>query len=220
MDNACHVFTQVARITDSFTANTRMIGSARGIRPNHDHMVETYVKISKFLCWVLRHSPAKVGLGLDQNGWADISELVKCSRNHGVDLNRTILYKIVETDSKGRYEISRDLDRIRATYGHSLPIDLGLAPETPPDVLYHGTATRFLDSIMKHGITPGKRRFVHLSISPDAALDVGKRHGKPAILEIDTRKMHEEGIEFYQSSREIWITRSVPARYVRMVKNQ
>ena len=87
-------------------------------------MVESYIKESKFLSWALRHNPGKIGLKLDAKGWADVSELIDCARKQNIALSRSIINDIVETDSKGRYELSRDLTRIRAVYGHSFPVDI------------------------------------------------------------------------------------------------
>jgi len=182
-------------------------------------MVESHIKKSKFLSWALRHNPGKIGLRLDSKGWADVSELVECARNQKVNLNRSIIQEIVETDSKGRYELNGDLTKIRAVYGHSIDVDLDLEPEDPPRVLYHGTATRFIQAIFRHGIQPGRRRFVHLSTSRDAAMQVGARHGTPAVLEIDSALMAEDGLELYRMSKEVWLTRDVPTKYVRIGKD-
>lgn len=175
---------------------------------------DSHIKKSKFLSWALRHDPEEIGLCLDSSGWADISELITCAQRHGVRLDRSTILEIAETDSKGRYEVSSDLMRIRATYGHSRPVELGLPPIVPPDRLYHGTATKFLDSILKHGIRPQNRQYVHLSTEPETALTVGGRHGRAVLLTVDARSMHADGLEFFQSSRGIWLTRMVPAQYV------
>jgi putative RNA 2'-phosphotransferase len=182
-------------------------------------MVESHIKKSKFLSWALRHNPGKIGLKLDAKGWANVSELIECARNQKIDLSRSILYEIVETDSKGRYELSRDLTKIRAVYGHSIDVDLDLEPNEPPRVLYHGTATRFVQAIFKHGIQPGRRRYVHLSTTHEAAKQVGARHGTPAVLEIDAGLMAEDGLELYQMSKDVWVTCAVPAKYVRIGNN-
>ena len=181
-------------------------------------MVESYIKKSKFLSWALRHNPGKIGLNLDANGWADVSELIECARKQNISLSRSIVNQIVETDSKGRYELSRDLTMIRAIYGHSIPVDLDREPTAPPRVLFHGTATKYVEAIFKNGIQPGRRRFVHLSATRDEAMQVGGRHGTPAVLEVESGLMAEDGHELYQVSREIWVTRSVPPKYIRIGK--
>lgn len=177
-------------------------------------MVERHVRQSRFLSWALRHAPEKIGLGLDSQGWAQISELIDCAASHGVTLSEAVIHEIVETDAKGRYGISPDGERIRALYGHSLDVDLGLKPEQPPRLLYHGTATRFLGSVMSRGLNSGRRQFVHLSTSLDAAVAVGRRHGNPVVLEIDAQAMHREGFEFFQTAPGTWLVRAVPARFI------
>jgi putative RNA 2'-phosphotransferase len=179
-------------------------------------MAERYIRKSRFLSWVLRHAPEGIGLELDSEGWAGISDLIRCAANHGVVLTEAILHEIVATDQKGRYVLSDDERRIRASYGHSLDVDLGLPPKKPPSRLYHGTATRFLDSVMSRGLKPGRRRFVHLSSSPSTAVAVGRRHGKPITLEIDAEAMHQAGFLFYEGGRETWLVAEVPVHFLRL----
>lgn len=179
-------------------------------------MVERHIRKSKFLSWVLRHSPEGIGLDLDSQGWARISDLVRCTASHGITLTESILHEIVANDQKGRYVLSEDKKRIRALYGHSLDVDLGLPPKKPPPRLYHGTATRFLDSVMSRGLKPGRRRFVHLSSNPGTAVAVGRRHGKPVTLEIDAEAMHRAGFLFYQGGQETWLVAEVPVRFLRV----
>ena len=166
---------------------------------------------SKFLSLILRHKPQTIGLKLDENGWADIDELIEKSKNR--NLTRELLDEVVEQNDKKRFII--DANKIRANQGHSINIDLELKAVRPPDVLYHGTATRFLESIMKEGLTKQKRQHVHLSKELDTAINVGKRHGKVVILELDTKKMFEEGYEFYLSENGVWLTDVVPNKYLK-----
>jgi putative RNA 2'-phosphotransferase len=114
--------------------------------------------------------------------------LAKCARA-GKALDRATLEHIVRTNDKKRFTLSPDGLRIRAAQGHSIGIALGLAPLPPPNILYHGTATRFLRSILQEGLKPGSRRHVHLSSDPDTALAVGQRHGKPHILHVAAGEM-------------------------------
>jgi putative RNA 2'-phosphotransferase len=180
-------------------------------------MTEEHVKKSRFLSWALRHAPDKIGLRLDTQGWADVADLIDCARSAGIALPEAVIQEIVETEDKGRYSMSPDRRRIRASYGHSVDIDLGLRSEMPPSSLYHGTATRFLDLVMARGLTPGRRRFVHLSTNTHIAGKVGSRHGKPVILEIDAEAMHGEGFEFYRTAAAIWLVRNVPSGFIRVV---
>jgi len=172
------------------------------------------VRLSRFLSLVLRHDPGAIGLTLDAEGWVGVESLLAAARAHKVDINRELLEMIVAGDAKTRYSLSEDGGRIKANYGHSVEVDLRLRAQEPPEFLYHGTATRHLDSIKRNGIESGRRRFVHLSIDIPTATVVGERHGKPAVLKIDARRMHDAGLELYHSESGIWLTRTVPPEYI------
>jgi len=168
-------------------------------------------KISKFLSLLLRHKPESIGLRLDKNGWAEIDELIEKSKN--IRLTQALIERVVEQDDKQRFIIKGN--RIRANQGHSIAIDLALNAVTPPEVLYHGTAMHFLDSIMKIGLTKQKRQYVHLSKEIETATHVGMRHGKVVILEVDAKRMYEEGYLFYLSENGVWLTDVVPKEFIK-----
>lgn len=109
-------------------------------------------RIGKFLSLVLRHEPQKIGIRLDENGWADVQELIQKCAMHRVNFTMAELEEIVATNDKKRYSFNEDKTRIRANQGHSIEIDLTLSPVEPPDFLYHGTADRFYTSMMAEGI--------------------------------------------------------------------
>ena len=145
--------------------------------------------ISKFLSYTLRHHPESIGITLDSDGWVEINLLLAQAQKHG--------------------------RRIRAAQGHSTgQVRMRLAPQTPPDVLYHGTATRFLDSIMRQGLQAGARHHVHLSANRETAVKVGQRHGKPVVLRVDAAAMHQAGRAFYLSDNQVWLTEAVPPQYL------
>ena len=169
---------------------------------------------SKFLSLVLRHQPEAAGITLDAHGWADVSELLRGMTDAGQPIDAEMLEEIVRTDEKQRYSFSADHTKIRANQGHSVTVDLELQPVTPPDVLWHGTASRFLESIMQEGLKPMSRQYVHLSPDIETAKKVGIRHGKPVILQIDTKRMHADGFAFYRAENGVWLTGSVPVRYI------
>jgi putative RNA 2'-phosphotransferase len=130
-------------------------------------------------------------------------------------LNKEIIMEIVRTNDKRRFIIDAGTNRIRANQGHSIEIDLGLEPQIPPDELYHGTATRFLESIMKQGIKPMSRQYVHLSRTEEIAKTVGERHGNLVVLYIDAGAMHKNGCKFYLSENKVWLVDYVPQEYIR-----
>jgi putative RNA 2'-phosphotransferase len=172
------------------------------------------VKISKFLSLVLRHQPSEIGLTLDAQGWADVDELLLKANQHGVALTRPLLNEIVEQNDKQRFSFNADGTRLRANQGHTIKIDLGLEPSALPDCLYHGTATRFLESIQQHGLQRGRRDYVHLSPDKTIALKVGTRHGEPIVLVVQSGEMHADGFIFYHAANGVWLTLYVPREYV------
>lgn len=171
------------------------------------------VQIGKFISLVLRHEPQKIGLTLDDAGWATVDDLLAGLARKGKRLSVAELEDLVMTNDKQRYSFNDDHTRIRANQGHSLKLDLQLTAMTPPEVLYHGTATRFLDAINEHGIQKRNRHHVHLAADYETAVTVGSRHGKPIVLVIDTVTMQRDGHTFYRSENGVWLTDTVPAQY-------
>ena len=166
---------------------------------------DAHVRISKFLSLILRHSPETIHLNIDKNGWANIDELIaNANKYKKMYLSTELIKATVETNDKQRFIISDDGKRIRANQGHSIQIDLELECKTPPDILYHGTTDRFLDSILKDGLKPMSRQYVHLSQNEETALTVGKRHGNPVVLYIMAKTMYDEGNKFYLSENNEW----------------
>lgn len=125
------------------------------------------------------------------------------------------LERIVAENGKQRYRFNEDRTRIRANQGHSLAVDAELREAEPPSLLYHGTATRFLDSVRSEGIKRGTRQHVHLSADAETALEVGRRHGKPALLRVDAAGMAREGHNFYLSENGVWLCDYVPREFIR-----
>lgn len=164
----------------------------------------------------MRHHPEAINLELDASGWADISSLIEKANEHGRQIDRELLKKVIESGTKNRFTISDDGQYIRAGYGHSIPVDLSLKSKRPPEVLYHGTAQKNRKSIQKQGLHSGKRKYVHLSANSDEAVFVGQRHGRPLVLKIDAQSMHQAGYDFYQSESEpgIWLTKKVLPEYI------
>lgn len=175
-------------------------------------------RISKFLSLVLRHKPETINIELDSNGWVDLNELITKSQKTLPELTLDVVLDVIKSNDKQRFALSDNGKRIRANQGHSVKVDLDLKPQTPPDVLYHGTATRFLDSIMKDGLTSQSRNHVHLSKDRDTAVKVGSRHGKVIVLLVDSKKMAADGIEFILSNNKVWLTDLVPVKYLTINK--
>jgi len=162
---------------------------------------------SKRLSYLLRHSKLP-----NHKGWIKVGVV---QNELGVLL--LDIQKIVYEDTKGRFEFSEDKSSVRALYGHSIDVNLGLEPTTPPPVLYHGTAEKYIDSIMKEGLRPRKRNFVHLSETMDMAKQVGTRHGSPVVLSIDIEAMIRAGYKFYKAQNGIWLTEDILPKFLKVV---
>ncbi len=175
---------------------------------------QNLVRLSKWMSLVLRHDPAKFGVVLDEAAWTRVDDLLAAAARAGVPLDDATLRRVVAENDKRRFALSDDGAMIRASQGHSVEVELGLEPVEPPPVLFHGTATRFLDSIRRDGLIPGSRRHVHLSADADTATTVGARHGRPAVLRIDAARMHADGHRFFLSANGVWLTDAVPTEYL------
>ena len=169
------------------------------------------VKLSRYLSYLLRHNPDDANLNMDKNGWVLVDELIKNTSNKFTKDN---LEHIVLNDKKTRYSFNDDKTKIRANQGHSINVDVELEEAIPPDILYHGTADRFIISIMKEGIKSQTRKHVHLSKDKETALEVGLRHGNAVILQINTKEMIKDGIKFYLSKNGVWLTNYIESKYI------
>lgn len=175
--------------------------------------IEDRNRISRFLSYILRHNPGAIDLRLDSHGWIDVNTLIDAANRHGKNLNREIIEEIVTSNDKKRFALSADGMKIRANQGHSIEIDLALTPVTPPKILYHGTAGKYLRAIKQDGIKSSGRHHVHLSVDRVTAEKVGKRHGKPVVISINTEKMWQDGAAFYRSANGVWLTDYVDPSY-------
>jgi len=175
------------------------------------------IKLSKFLSLVLRHDPTVLGVKMDSEGWVEVNELIKKYNDYGSkygSITKTILDEVVATNDKKRFAYSSDGLRIRASQGHSISIDLNLKPQDPPLYLYHGTASKFIDSILKNGIKSMNRQHVHLSATVETAIKVGSRHGNPRVIMVKALDMSNDGFDFFYSDNGVWLTNEVPVKYI------
>ena len=164
---------------------------------------------------MLRHQPEKIGISLDQAGWVSVTELLNACHAKGFSITRQELENVVRTSDKQRFAFSHDRQMIRANQGHSIAVKLDYQALAPPEVLYHGTAERFLDSIKAQGLLKGKRLHVHLSSDEATAIKVGSRHGKPVVLLIESGRMYQDGLVFYRSANGVWLTEHIPPAYIK-----
>lgn len=173
-------------------------------------------EISKFISLILRHKPEVIGITLDKHGWANTQELID-GINKKTPFNISMLEDIVKTDNKQRYTFNEDKTKIRANQGHSVNVDVELQEIIPKKNLYHGTGERFVDSILKTGLKPMSRQYVHLSSDIKTATNVGTRHGKPVIFEINVQQMLEDGFTFFISKNGVYLTKEVPKQYLKIL---
>jgi putative RNA 2'-phosphotransferase len=174
-------------------------------------------RISKFLSLVLRHKPEAIGLTLDENGWADVGELIDKMNGHNYKITRDILNSVVVTNNKQRFSFNGDKTKIRANQGHSIQVELDLKEMTPPEYLYHGTGEKAVTSILKTGLQKRARHHVHLSGDIATAITVGSRHGKPKVFTVAALQMLRDGYKFYLSENNVWLTDQVPVQYLNLI---
>jgi len=176
------------------------------------------IKVSKFLSLVLRHKPDTIGLHIDENGWANVEELIAKMNAHRFKITKDILNAVVATNNKQRFAFNEDKTSIRANQGHSIAVDVALKETTPPQHLYHGTGEQAVASILKTGLQKRERQHVHLSGDIPTAIAVGKRHGKPRIFIIAAQQMQDDGFKFFLSQNGVWLTDSVPVQYLKLLE--
>lgn len=176
---------------------------------------EQQVHISKFLSLVLRHKPETIGIKLDQNGWANVDELIEKANKSGVSFDRETLNHIVATNPKKRFAFNETLNKIRASQGHSIEIELGYTNQKPPEILYHGTGQKSVKSILETGLEKRSRQHVHLSSDMETAVKVGQRHGKPYVFTVLAGQMYNDKFEFFISENGVWLTGNVPTKYLK-----
>lgn len=168
---------------------------------------------SKYLSLLLRHHPEKIELELDENGWVSVEQLLQ-KWDGPIPLERSLLQDIVSTNNKKRFSFDETGEKIRASQGHSVGIDLQLEPQSPPDILYHGTVEKYLASIRSQGLLKMDRQHVHLSMDEGTATVVAQRRGKPVLLRIRSGDMQAAGYSFFLSANSVWLTEHIPVKYI------
>lgn len=173
------------------------------------------LRVSKLLAFGLRHEPAALGLVLDDAGWTGVTAVLAGLAARGEVVTADELAEVVVTSDKQRFALSADHARIRASQGHSVAVDLGLAPAKPPEILLHGTEARVESAIREAGLLPGSRTHVHLSADLTTAAMVAKRRAGPhVILRVRATAMHAAGHEFFRSDNGVWLTKRVPPEHI------
>lgn len=174
-----------------------------------------FVRLSKFISYILRHNPRKFGLKMDRNGFVELSRLVEVVSKKFPGVTKQMVLELVNSSPKKRFELVGD--KIRATYGHTVDVDLGLSEIQPPDVLFHGTSRKVLRSVLSLGLLPMRRQYVHLSTTFEEAYKVGLRKDKhPVVLKINAKAAYEHGVKFYKSY-DVWLVKYVPKDFIEVI---
>lgn len=175
-------------------------------------------EVSKYLSLVLRHKPEELGIELDSEGWTNSEVLLQKMQAKGMNVYLLQLKRVVDTNDKKRFSFNSGYSKIRANQGHSVEVDLGLMPLTPPEFLFHGTAETNINTILAEGLKKQSRQHVHLSADVVTATKVGGRHGNPVVLLVKSGSMHQNGGRFYLSENKVWLTDFVAPEYLEIWK--
>lgn len=175
--------------------------------------------LSRYISLILRHKPEIIGIALDSHGWAKVDDLIRgIQQTKAPAFSMETLEEIVRTDSKQRYAYNEDHTQIRASQGHSIPVDVEPKKALPPEILWHGTGEKYTASIEKYGLIPKSRLYVHLSGDTATAMTVGKRHGTPVVYQVASGEMARNGYAFYLSANGVWLTKEVPPGFLKRLE--
>lgn len=171
------------------------------------------VKVSKYLSYLLRHNPEK--LEMDAHGFIGLNPLLKkVGERFPVDKN--YIFKMVEGSDKKRFEIVGD--KIRAVYGHTIPVALKLEEDRTVSTLYHGTTPKAASNILREGLKPMERRWVHLSSTFELAKNVGlRRTDNPVVLKVDVESARKKGVKFYKATEKVYLSSYIKPKYIQHV---
>lgn len=210
---------EFAEIQASIDKNKQaeLIGRAYGSAVSAKEMDSVdYIKLSKEISYALRHAPWKYELELDGEGFVPVNQLIEAineNNKYGRPIELSDIERAIEISDKKRHEIQGG--RIRALYGHSIPMHISKEPVTPPAVLYHGTTHKALASIMESGLKPMGRQYVHLSTDTEMAIQVGsRRDSDPVILKIDAERAYQDDIRFYKGNDRVVLADYIPPQYI------
>jgi len=183
---------------------------------------EEIKNLGKTTAGILRHFPDKYGLDMDTRGWVDLEHYIKALRNRQKRfhwLRRYHMDALVATDPKGRYQVEEG--HVRATYAHSVEVDLDLPTVDIPDDLYFPTTEKEAELLLEGGIKPSDRSYVHLSETYESAVGAGVvRTEKPVILHVDAEKAIDEGETIMKAGDGVYITKKVNPDYLSINEKQ
>ena len=169
-------------------------------------------KVSRYVSYLLRHNPEN--LKMDSHGFVDLDELLNKLRKR-FQIDKKFILEMVEKSDRERFQIVEN--KIRALYGHTIPVKLELGEDKVATVFYHGTTPDAASKILKAGLRPMKRKMVHLSPTIEIAREVGlRRTQKPVILEINAEAARKGGLRFYKATDKVYLCPNVAPRYIKL----
>jgi putative RNA 2'-phosphotransferase len=170
------------------------------------------IKVSKYMSYLLRHNPED--LKMDKYGFVDFNELFKKIEER-FQVDKRLVFEIVEKSDKKRFETVDD--KIRALYGHTIPVKLEFEEDKTVKILYHGTTPYAASNILKVGLEPMKRRWVHLSPTVEIAREVGlRRTENPVVLKVDAEAAGKNGVRFYKATEKVYLCSRVKSQYIKV----
>jgi len=171
-------------------------------------------KVSRYISYLLRHNPED--LEMDDEGFVELDQLLSKVKRRFPQADRNLLTEIVNESERRRFEIVGS--RIRALYGHTIEVNVALEEDRQIASLFHGTTSEATEQILKNGLQPMKRQWVHLSPTEEIAKDVGRRRtSSPIILVIDAAQARDSGVKFYRASDKVFLCKHVPAKFIKML---
>lgn len=174
-----------------------------------------YIELSKEVSYALRHAPWEYELEMDKDGWVSMEQLLDALHKNEkwIKVTEKDLITMIDLSEKKRHEIFHG--KIKAYYGHSIPMRICKEEKAPPEILYHGTARESLNSIKEKGLLPQSRQYVHLSQDIKTAYSVGMRRDiKPCVLKVFAMQAWNDGIKFYYGNEKVWLADEVPSKYL------
>ena len=179
-----------------------------------------YVSLSKAMSKALRHRPKRLGITLASDGSVELQTLIDALNRRGGwprELDEADVMEVVQNGSKQRFAV--EAGRIRARYGHTVPLPITYERAEPPAILYHGTSPSSVGAILAEGLLPMDRKTVHLSVDVPTAKQVGARHGgKAVVLLVDAAQASRDGITFYRGNDQTWLADRIPPQYLSVME--
>lgn len=175
---------------------------------------DLHVKVSRYMSYLLRHHPQD--LVMDEYGFVDLDKLVE-KLNQRFKVDKNFVLEVAERSGRKRFEVVGN--KIRALYGHTIQVKLEFEEDKTVKTLYHGTTPQAASKILREGLKPMKRRWVHLSPTIEVAREVGmRRTNTPAILEIDAEAARKDGLLLFRATDKVYLCKSIPKKYIRLVR--